>query len=416
MTVVQVPVWALRHGMYVSALDRPWTDTPFPFQGFIINDNDVIMRLRSYCKYVLVDRERSIVPIAVQNDRIAIPDSGSVADPNRSLDRGVRQQAAASTYLNSLFDDIRLGRSVDAEEAKEQVSVLVNLVAEDAAAAMWLTQLRNRDEYTSLHCLNVCVMSIAFCRQLGYCDEDLRVIGLGALLHDVGKASTPLHILNKPGPLTREEFAVIQRHPEDGYRMMRKAGGLSDEALDIIRYHHERVSGRGYPTGRGVNELSQAILAVAIADVYDALTSDRAYHKGLPSDAALQIMYRDAGSTYGQELMEAFIRCVGIYPVGCLVELVSGAIALVIDVDQDNRLLPEVLILRDGEGRETVPPPRVRLSAKAGDAQDSPWLVRRMVTGRELEMDQCFPSRSSPFRIPPAPADPWRRSMPLRCR
>ena len=397
MSEVQVPVASLRQGMYVSALDRPWVGTPFLFQGFVIQDDEQLSQLRGLCDFVVVDEELSCVPVPrnplpVHGARAPAPGTDAAVRRRMRLLRrnaraGYRHRQTSHGYVRWVLHDSRLGRSVDAEEAREVVGVLVDSIAADAAAALWLTHLKNRDEYTSLHCINVCVLTVAFCRELGYADEDLKTIGLGALLHDIGKAWTPLEILNKPGRLTDDEFRVIRRHPEDGYQIMKDTGQVPAEALAIIRYHHERLNGRGYPDGLRSHELTTPVLATAIADVYDALTSDRVYHAGRPSDAVLRMMYEDAGGSFGRELMEGFIRCVGIYPVGSLVELESGAIGLVVSVEPDSRLLPEVLLLRDADGRPLEEPMRISLADKVAEAVSSPWVIRRVVRGEQVDID-----------------------------
>ncbi len=390
MGLIRIPVENLRVGMYVAELDRAWTDTPFMFQGFTVDGPETLAELRRLCRHVYVDQTLTATTVSEQlvGDTVtATPVQTRQRRLRRHVRDGLTRRDAAHDYLGRVMTDIRLGRSVDAEEAREQVTGLVSLVTRDASAALWLTQLKSRDEYTSLHCLNVCVLSIAFCRELGYGQEDLKTIGLGALLHDIGKARTPLEILNKPGKLSRDEFAIMQRHPEDGYRMMRAGGKVPAEALDIIRHHHERISGHGYPQGRLGGELAQPVLAVAIADVYDAMTSDRVYRPGMASDLALRLMYREAEQTFGVELMEAFIRCVGIYPVGSLVELRNGAVALVVSVEPDRRLMPDVLLLRDAEGQDLAEPERVDLADRTDGMPDSPWHIRGVVRAEQAGVD-----------------------------
>ncbi len=395
----------LKFGYYVAELDRPWTETPFLFQGFVISSEEELHTLRCLCKHVYVDAEQSQVP--VEPRAVALPfrrrkpkapvvAATTSAPASRVTDLASFRRSAghagsarerSRVYLQKVFNDVRLGASLDTDEAQEVVRGLVETISADANAAIWLTQLKRKDEYTSLHCLNVCVLTLAFCRHLGYGSEDLQRIGLGALLHDIGKTQTPLEILNKPGPLTRDEFAVMKRHPEDGYRLMLRAGTLSEVSLAIIRSHHERVSGDGYPRAISGSELQAPVLAVAIADVYDAMTSDRIYHRGIATDLALRMMYEQAGPTFGQELMEAFIRCVGIYPVGSLVELGNQALGLVIDAGEDTRLLPRVLLVRNADGSMRQEPAMVDLAELSESGRLRDWTIRRVVSPAEAGFD-----------------------------
>ncbi|MCC5812557.1 MAG: HD-GYP domain-containing protein [Ectothiorhodospiraceae bacterium] len=380
----------LRIGMYVASLDRPWLETPFLFQGFKISSEEELQQVRDICRYVFVDAELSSVPVPVGKAAQSYVHPSPVRDLaefRSAIDRAAQVRARSRDYLKNVFSDVRLGRSVDTDEARDVVSGLVESISADANAAIWLTQLKNKDEYTSLHCLNVCVLTLAFCRHLGYGEQDLQAIGLGALLHDIGKTRTPLEILNKPGRLTPDEFKIMQRHPEDGYRIMKAAGSVPEESLHIIRHHHERVSGDGYPSRLPEYELNDPLMAASIADVYDAISSDRVYHKALPTDVALRVMYEDAEHTFGKRLMEEFIRCVGIYPVGSLVELGSGALGVVVDAGTDTRLLPKIMLVRDYDGavRETAAMVDLAARSRGGSAED--WTIRRVVSPSDVGLN-----------------------------
>ena len=404
----RLDVAVLKLGMYVAELDRPWIETPFLFQGFVISSEEELAQLRAYCQFVYVDIQQSRVPVDARSGTIprrrrTKPQAGSpviyrppsVPLPRstdlKSFRKTTRQAGKARetsrVYLRQVFHDARLGHSLDTEEAKTVVRQLVDVISTDANAAVWLTQLKRKDEYTSLHCLNVCVLTLAFCRYLGYTGEDLQTIGLGALLHDIGKTQTPLEILNKPGALTRDEFSVMKRHAEDGYQLMQRTGKLPEVALSIIRSHHERIDGAGYSRGLLGDELELPVLAVAIADVYDAMTSDRVYHRAMPTDKALRMMYDHADNAFGRTLVEAFIRCVGIYPVGSLVQLGNRAIGLVMDADENTRLLPRVLLVKNADGRMREKPKMVDLSAVSNEGKIAAWTIRRVISPGEAGFD-----------------------------
>ncbi len=377
----------LRIGMYVASLDRPWLETPFLFQGFFINTEEELQQVRDTCRFVFVDVERSTVPVPVAAVPKQPPPVQDLAEFRSALGRAARVRERSRDYLRNVFDDVRLGHSVDTDEARDVVSGLVRSITTDANAAIWLTQLKNKDEYTSLHCLNVCVLTLAFCRHLGYGEEDLQIIGLGALLHDIGKTKTPLEILNKPDRLTPDEFKVMQRHPEDGYLIIKEAGRVPEQSLHIIRHHHERVSGDGYPAGLSGQELDKPLLAASIADVYDAISSDRVYHRALPTDVALRVMYEDAEHSFGKHLMEEFIRCVGIYPVGSLVELGSGALGVVVDAGTDTRLLPKIMLVRDYDGTVRRTAALVDLASRSRGGSAADWTIRRVVSPSDVGLD-----------------------------
>lgn len=409
MQKLLVPVEDLVPGLYVVELDQPWLDTPFLFQGFPIHGDKEIRELRHHCSYVYVDPLRSDSAALARLPPVAaiyrLPPRS-----RREIHRDLQDAFGADPYpgeqrfrelvklagnvrsrsrrlLDRVLEDARLGHSVDTGEMRKVVSEMVEAVVENASASLWLTNLKKHDEYTSIHCLNVCVLAVAFGRHLGLSRATLEVLGLGALLHDIGKMRTPDAVLNKPGPLTPDEFDIMRRHPEDGYQIMKVTGNIPVRALEIIRFHHERLSGRGYPLGLRDGQISLPIMITALADVYDAMTSDRVYRRGMPADQVLKILFQVASTDFGQELVEEFIRCLGIFPVGSLVELSTGALGVVIGSSRDARMRPVVLLVRTPDGARYEKRLVVNLAALA-EAEDEPtWAVRRVADAEACGID-----------------------------
>ncbi|MFO7859397.1 MAG: HD-GYP domain-containing protein [Ectothiorhodospiraceae bacterium] len=369
----------LRLGLYVAALDRPWVETPFLFQGFTLEDVADIERLQELCRHVYVDAERSRVPVPEPSRR---PVPRRRVDFHESVRLAAQSRENGRRFMHDVFRDIRLGHSVDAPRARQVVSDMATQVARDAEASLWLTNLKNRDAYTSFHCLNVCVLTLAFCQFLGYSREEMEPIGLGALLHDIGKIDTPPGILDKRGALTEAEFAAIKRHPVDGYERLRQSPRIPELALTIVRSHHERVGGQGYPDGLAGDAVIEPVRIVGIADCYDALTSDRPYRNSMPAQEVLGLLHDQSERDFGRDFVEAFIRCVGIYPVGSLVELDSGALGLVISAEPDQRLAPRILLIRSPDGL-FYPERRIIDPALRPD----PIRVRRVVNATEHGVD-----------------------------
>ena len=210
-----------------------------------------------------------------------------------------------------------------------------------------MSQLKNRDEYTTQHSLNVSIFSILFGRHLGLPERQMRTLGYGALLHDIGKMRVPLEILNKPGRLTDKELALLKKHPEYGRDILSEGEGIPSSVIDIVYSHHERIDGSGYPQGLMGEEISRNVYIVAIADVYDAETSDRSYRMGISPHEALSLMYGLMPQTFPSELVEEFIRCLGIYPVGSVVELDSGEVCVVMTVNRRMSLRPLLVMVLD---------------------------------------------------------------------
>ncbi len=361
----KIHVGDLSPGMYVCSPDRPWLETPFLFQGFWIRNQADIDAVRSVCNHVYIDVQRGLDPDspAAMYGPLVAPGAATertrAAPPQVPLEEELAQARAVRThtraYIDQVFEDVRLGRSLDLADAKPVVSEMVKSIVRNPNAQLCLTQLKERDAYTAQHSVNVCVLSVTFGRYLGMSESELNLLGLGALLHDIGKLQTPLEVLNKPGRLTEDEFKVMKSHPSHGHDILRRIRGMPESTMDIALTHHERLAGHGYPNNLQEHEISTWSKLVAVVDVYDAITSDRSYHDGLPATEALTKMYEWRKRDFDPAMMEQFIQCIGIYPVGTLVELTSGEVGIIICVNPQTRLRPRVLLVRDERGAPYFP-------------------------------------------------------------
>jgi len=383
-------------GMYVCELDRSWLETPFLFQGFWIRDQNDVDTVGRFCNYVYIDIQRGLDPDApaVIQGPLVSPGASTLrsraAAPlvplEEELSQARRVRTQTHSYLDQVFEDVRLGRSLDLADAKVVVSDMVSSIVRNPNAQLCLTQLKERDAYTAQHSVNVCVLSVTFARYLGMSEPELNLLGLGALLHDIGKLHTPLEILNKPARLTDEEFKVMQSHPGQGRDILRRIRGMPESAVDIAFTHHERLAGHGYPNRLHQHEISAWSKLVAVVDVYDAITSDRSYHDGMAATEALTRMYQWRERDFDPALMEQFIQCIGIYPVGTLVELTSDEVGIVISVNPEARLRPRLLLVRDGRGNPYFPSRVCDLSQHEADG-DQPYGIRGVLEPGSLSID-----------------------------
>ena len=350
----RISVDALRVGMYVVELDVPWEDTPFLFQGFEITSVNEIEEVARYTKQVVVEFKNDTWVPPVKRDAAGKRKSKQPPRPTTasasSLASMRELQTEAKSLTRSMMEDVQLGRAINVKEIKTTVSACVSGMLKDPDAMMWLSRIRSRDQYTSEHSLNVGLLAIGFARHLGYGVEDLNTIGIAGMLHDVGKMRTPLEVLNKEGKLTPEEYEQMKAHTIEGRDILMAHSGLYSGTVDVAYGHHEAMDGTGYPRQIKAAGISEFTRIVTLADVYDAMTSDRCYKTGCSSLTSLQWIKEGAGVKYDPGLAEEFVKHIGLYPPGSLVELRSSAMGIVVNTNHRNRHLPRVLLVRDENG------------------------------------------------------------------
>lgn len=408
----KVDVHDLHKGMFVSELDRPWLGTPFLFQGFEIQTDEELVQLRALCQHVYVLTEETLasdhqkrakfqtaVPqskrfvaekeleyAVTETSSRVIPDNGM--PPNRyqdqtpveeELQQAVEIEHSARDTIYSILDDVRLGRSVDTPRAKMVVGQMTESVLRNPDALVWLTHLKKKHEYTALHSLRVCVLALAFGRHLGFEPERLQILGIGALLHDIGKLHVPSEILDKPEALTREEFEIMKLHVPNGLKILENAEGLPPAALEVVGRHHERYNGNGYAFGLSKDGIGEFGLISAIVDTYDAITSDRSYHLSLSAADALKIIYEGRQKAYHPWLTEQFIQCMGIFPIGSIVEMSTGSIGVVITANRARRLRPRVALILSPEKKPYIPATVIDLMTMTHDANGKPVEIKNML-------------------------------------
>ncbi len=397
---IRVYTCDLELGMYVAELDRPWTDTPFLFQGFILQEQDEIAVLCEHCEYVYVDGEQSRPDVAVKLVALRPVSEAHVAKAStpaktgfrevefrRSLTRSHAIYRDARGWIDQMLEDSRLGNSVDTDQARSLVTQLADEVIRNPDALIWLTYLKSRDEYTATHCMNVCILALTFGRCLGLEEVALHQLGLGALLHDLGKMQVPDEILNKPGRLTDEEFAIIKRHPGLGFAMLRDDKNIDKASLHIVLHHHERLDGRGYPRGLGEDKIPLLTRISSIVDVYDAITSDRCYHDGIAPAQALENLFKWAPGNFDVGLLEGFIKCIGIYPIGSVVRLSSGEVGIIVASDECNRLKPILLIVQNAEGSPMEQRRLINMASASWEKGGAPLTIEQILEPKAVGID-----------------------------
>lgn len=355
----------LEIGMYVARLDRPWNETPLPLQGFCIKSDAEIELLKSYCKRVYIDRR---CPRQQHHDKSTgsvhlEPHGGSetaslpLPPPQAAYTEttGVEKElkVAVISYENltrrfkSLFSPFKSSKEFNAAELEQSITAMVESIIRNPDAFSRLTILKEKDDYTYEHCINMAIISVVFGRHLGLTRDDLHVLAWGAMFCDVGKARLPMVLLNRIGRLSDEEFEITKHHVNHSIDAAKSIENFSPKAIEIIQHHHERFNGSGYPDGLKGKEIPVFCRIVSIADDYDAMIHERPYARPISPHEAIRELYEFRNVAYQAELVEAFIRAIGVYPLGTIVELSTGQVGVVISQNKIRHLKPRIMLILD---------------------------------------------------------------------
>lgn len=347
--------------MYVCRLDREWEGTPFLLQGIMIESQEDIALLAQYCKEVYVDTERGLAPDEAERPRPGSPAVAAVkveAQLGResyvdalSLDDELPQAREAQKrvveFASRMLDDVRDGRPISHQAVHAAVEPMVYSIVRNADAFLWLETLRERGSYDYAHALNCSALAAAFGRHVGFPQDVLAKLAMAGLLLDIGKLRVRPGLLDRAERLQGEELAEAKRHVDHCLAILDEDVTMPAYVRDMIRSHHERNDGSGYPAGLAGDEIPLLGRIAAVIDSYDAMTSDRAHQKGISRHAALQELYRQRDTLYSAEIVEQFLQCMGVYPTGSLVELSTGEVAVVMGQNSARRLRPKIMLLTD---------------------------------------------------------------------
>ena len=392
----------LRVGMFIHEVCGSWMDHPFWRGSFKVSDARQIAQLSGVSE-VIIDISKGL---DVEDARVDVVDDVEVgsdqdraepspeADPDdapsvqqcslqQEVQRAGRVIAQSRAAMRSMFQDVRMGKAVDTEHCLPLVQEISDSVERNPGAIISLARLKTSDDYTFMHSVAVCALMVSLARQLHLSPDECREAGLAGLVHDIGKAMMPLEVLNKPGALTAEEFAIMKSHPEEGHKLLVEGKGVGPTALDVCLHHHEKVNGKGYPHGLKGDEISLFAKMGAVCDVYDAITSNRPYKAGWdPADSITKMAAWSKEGHFDERIFQAFVKSIGIYPTGSLVKLQSGRLAVVVEQGTSSLLNPVVKVFFSTKANQPITPELLDLSKSVDQivSRESPsaWGFRNL--------------------------------------
>lgn len=367
----RVNVKQLRVGMYLHELCGKYMEHPFWRSKFLLEDNKAIeLLLASPIKEVVIDTEKGLdVEVIEQKPSAEKPETShkrevsSYASLKEEMEHAAHVCNKAKGAVTSMFHELRMGSALNANDALPIVEEISDSVMRNPGALISLARLKTKDDYTYMHSVAVCALMVSLAKQLELDNATIHKAGMAGLLHDAGKMMIPIEILDKPGKLTDAEFKIIQGHPMAGYKMLIEGTGVDETSLDVVRHHHEKIDGSGYPDKIKNGEISMFARMGAVCDVYDAITSNRPYKAGWDPAESLKKMAEWSKGHFDDHIFQAFVKSIGIYPIGSLVRMQSGRIGVVVAQNQKSLLAPTVRVFFSTKSNLRIPPEMIDLAA-----------------------------------------------------
>jgi len=367
----KISISELRKGMYIHDLKCGWLNHPFVLNHFKLeHESDLRKIIAAGVKTLEIDISKGFDVVErreAENRQLRkVVDDSKINPPKRvtaleEIGKAKVAFAMAGEFITDMMVNVKMGQHIELEQVNPVINKLSQSILRNPNALLGLSRIRSMDVYTFEHSVSFSVLMMAFAKSMGLSEKIICEVGIGGLLHDIGKTLTPDEILNKPGKLTDEEFVIMKEHVVHSRKILEKTKGLSQISMDIAAQHHEKYDGNGYPLGLAGDQISRYGQMSAIVDVYDALTADRCYHAGKEPSEVLKLLVKWGGTHFNPSLVREFIQSVGIYPPGSLVMLSNQHLARVIDINE-NMLKPVVEVFLNAKTRSYIPRKLIDLS------------------------------------------------------
>ena len=392
MELREIPVEELTFGMYVSKLDRPWTETPFVFQGFVLKSEKQIDVLKKYCKHVFVDPEKEDLSEVgkVSAQEIAKVRGTTVYKEAASVEVELPRARTAYTQTTAVVAElsraVEVGNQIDSSRSHEAASQITDSVVRNPDAIALLIKLQEKSGATLSRAAEVSVMMTIFGRFLQLPPDRLEILGMLGLLQDVGKLKLPTELAAR-GPINAAEIELYRTHVDHSVEILSNTPGLPPELPGLASLHHECFDGSGYPRGLRGGGIALFGLIAGIADSFDTLTAPPPLGENMSPSNALSVIFKGRGKQFHPALVEQFIQCIGVFPVGSVVELNSGEVAIVIAQNMVRRLQPRIMVVKDAHGNPLIPYKMLDLMKEPKVRLGEPYRIQRTLEYDTVKID-----------------------------
>ena len=392
MELREIPVDQLTFGVYVSKLDRPWTETPFVFQGFVLKSDKQLDVLKKYCKHVFIDpekEERQAVGRVTAEDLAKVRGTTiykEVASVEVEMPKAENAFAKTTVVVAELSKAVEIGSSIDSVRSHEAAAQITESVVRNPDAMALLIKLQEKSGETLSRAVGISVMMTIFGRFLQLPQDRIQLLGMLGLLQDVGKLKLPTQLATS-GPTNDAETALYRTHINHSVRILSDTAGLPPERPGLASLHHERFDGTGYPRGLRGDAIALPGLIAGIVDTFDTLTAPKPFGENMSPANALSLIYKERGKQFHPALVEQFIQCIGVFPVGSVVELNSGEVAIVVAQNMVRRMQPRIMVVKDAKGNPMVPYKMLDLMKEPKARPDEPYRILRSLEYNSVKID-----------------------------